>query len=123
MIATNELITLKCNKRQILEPMTILLSSYAPHITEELWSLLGNDTTIFDTSFPILDESYLKEDNYEYPVSVNGKMRVKISFPVDMNPSEIEKLVLANEAIIKWTEGKTPKKVIIIPKKIVNVVI
>ncbi|RED95574.1 leucine--tRNA ligase [Marinoscillum furvescens] len=123
MIAVNELQSLKCNKRAILEPMTIALASFAPHQAEELWSLLGHESTIFDAEFPAFDESHLKEDSFEYPIMVNGKMRAKVQMAADLSKEEIEATALANENVQKWTEGKTPKKVIVVPKKIVNVVV
>lgn len=123
MIATNELSTLKCNKREILEPMTILLSSFAPHVSEELWVLMENKGSAVDATFPELDETYLKEDSTEYPVSINGKMRVKVSFAAGTSKEEVEKGALANEVVQKWLDGKVPKKVIVVPNKIVNVVV
>lgn len=123
MICSNELNSLKCNKKEILEPLVIALSPYAPHIAEELWNKLGNRESITKASFPEYDEQYLVESSHEYPVSVNGKMRAKMSFPLDMPKENIEKEVLASEAIQKWLDGKSPKKVIVVPKKIVNVVI
>ncbi|MEQ9404123.1 MAG: leucine--tRNA ligase [Cyclobacteriaceae bacterium] len=123
MIAVNELNALKCNKRMILEPLTILLSPFAPHMAQELWELCGNDSMVVDATYPLLDESFLQEDSIEYPVSINGKMRVKISFSVDAKSDEIEKAVLENEVVQKWLEGKAPRKVIVVPKRIVNVVI
>ena len=123
MICVNELMALKTNKRKILEPLTLIVSPYAPHICEEIWSKLGHRESISYESFPQYEEKYIVEDAHEYPVSVNGKMRVKMTFALDTPVAEIEKEVLASEVIQKWTEGKTPKKVIIIPKKIVNVVV
>lgn len=123
MIAVNELSSIKCNKKVILEPLSILLSPFAPHITEEVWSLLGNTGSINDATYPELNERYLTEDAYEYPVSVNGKMRVKISFPTNASKEEIEAGALAHEVIQKWLDGKSPKKVIVVPNKIVNIVI
>jgi len=123
MICVNELTSLKCNKAQILSDLIITISPYAPHIAEELWHKLGNVTSITEATFPKYDESYLVESEHEYPVSVNGKMRAKMSFPLDMPKEDIQKQVLASESIQKWLEGKEPKKVIIVPKKIVNVVI
>ena len=123
MICLNELMALKCNKRAILEQLIVIIAPYAPHIAEELWHKLGNDTSITKASYPRYDETYLTEDEYEYPVSVNGKMRVKMSFPVDMPKEDIEKQVLASEALQKWLEGKDPKKIIVVPKRIVNVVV
>ena len=123
MICVNELMALKCNKQQILEPLTLIVSPYAPHICEELWAKLGHNESISHASFPTYDEKYIQEDAHEYPVSVNGKMRAKMKFALDMPKEDIEKKVLASEVIQKWTEGKTPKKVIIVPKKIVNIVV
>lgn len=122
MICVNELVALKCNKRSILEPLTIALSPLAPHITEELWSLLGHTDSIVHATYPTWDEKYLVESNHEYPISINGKMRAKITLPADMSATEVEQQVLANEVVQKWLEGKTPKKIIVIPMKIVNVV-
>ncbi|MEQ8925005.1 MAG: class I tRNA ligase family protein, partial [Fulvivirga sp.] len=123
MICTNELTSLKCNKFKILEPLVIALSPYAPHIAEELWSKLGHVESVTKATFPEYDEKYLVESEHEYPVSVNGKMRAKMSFPLDMPKEDIEKQVLASEIIQKWLEGKDPKKVIVVPNKIVNVVV
>ncbi|ELR69226.1 Leucyl-tRNA synthetase [Fulvivirga imtechensis AK7] len=123
MICVNELSALKCNKRSILEQLVVVVSPYAPHIAEELWHKLGYDTTITQAAYPLFDETYLTENQHEYPISVNGKMRAKMSFPTDMPREDIEKQVLASDAIQKWLEGKSPKKVIVVPKKIVNVVV
>ncbi len=123
MIAVNELTSLKCNKRKVLKPLTIVLSPFAPHITEELWHRMGHNTTINDAEFPQYESKYLIEESHEYPVSVNGKMRAKMTFPLDMPKEAIEKQVLAAEVIQKWLAGKNPKKVIVVPKKIVNVVV
>jgi leucyl-tRNA synthetase len=123
MICVNELGTLKTNKRKILEPLAIALASYAPHIAEELWERLGHKDTIFNASFPAYNEEYLKENSFEYPISINGKVRAKMEFALDMPKEDIEKVVMASEAVMKWTEGKAPKKVIIVPGKIVNVVV
>lgn len=123
MICANELSALKCNKRQILEPLVITLSPFAPHMAEELWEKLGHTDTIFNAAFPAYDESYLKENSYEYPISINGKVRTKMEFALDMPKEDIEKMVMASEAVIKWTEGKPPKKIIVVPGRIVNVVV
>jgi leucyl-tRNA synthetase len=123
MICVNELGSLKCNKKKILEDLIISLSPYAPHITEELWSLLGHKESISKAKYPEFKEVYLTEDNFEYPVSINGKMRAKISLPVSLSKEEIEKTILELEVVQKWLEGKTPKQVIVVPKRIVNVVI
>ncbi|SNS68784.1 leucyl-tRNA synthetase [Ekhidna lutea] len=123
MIAVNELSAQKCNKRAILEPLTIILSPFAPHIAEELWHLLGYETSVVDAAYPVFEEKYLVEDSIEYPVSVNGKMRAKISFPADASKEDVEAGALANETIQKWMDGKDPRKVIVVPKKIVNIVV
>ena len=122
MICSNELSSLKCNKRAIIEPLVIALAPFAPHIAEELWSKLGNTDTVFNASFPAYDEQYLKENSFEYPISINGKVRAKMNFALDMPKEDIEKLVLASEVVIKWTEGKAPKKIIVVPGRIVNLV-
>lgn len=123
MICANELSSLKCNKRAILEPLAIVLAPYAPHITEELWEKLGHADSILNASYPAFNEEYLKENAFEYPISINGKVRAKMNFALDMPKEDIEKLVLASEAVQKWSEGKAPKKVIIVPGKIVNIVL
>jgi leucyl-tRNA synthetase len=123
MICANELSAMKCNKRSILEPLVITLSPFAPHVAEELWEKLGHTESIVKAQFPIYNEEYLKENSFEYPISINGKVRTKMEFASDTPKEDIEKLVLASEALAKWTEGKTPKKVIVVPGKIVNVVI
>lgn len=122
MIAVNELVELKCNKREILEPMVIVLSPFAPHIAEELWSLLGHTDSITYASFPEYVEAYTVENNVEYPVSFNGKMRFKISLPKSMAPKEVEAAVLADENCTKWLQGNAVKKVIVVPGKIINIV-
>jgi leucyl-tRNA synthetase len=122
MICVNELATVKSNKRAILEPLLIMLSSYAPHITEELWENIGHKESISFAPFPRFEEKYLIESAFEYPISMNGKVRDKMSFPLDMPTEEIEKAVLANELVQKWLEGATPKKMIVVKGRIVNVV-
>src|SRR5690606_18623800 len=123
MICTNELSALKCNKREVLEPFVLVISPYAPHIAEELWSKLGHKESISHAQYPEYNEAYLTEDAHEYPISINGKVRAKMSFSLEMPKEEIEREVLASENIKKWLEGKAPKKVIIVPKKIVNIVV
>ncbi len=123
MICANELTSLKCNKRTILEPLVIALSPFAPHIAEELWEKLGHSETVLKAAFPAYDEQYLKENAFNYPISINGKVRAQINFALDLSREEIEKQVLASEVVAKWTEGKPPKKVIVVPGKIVNVVV
>ena len=122
MICVNELTALKCNKKAILEPLAIVVSPYAPHIAEELWSLLGHTGSIVEASYPTFNPEYLVENVHEYPVSINGKVRVKLPLSVNLSKEEIEAQALGNEVVQKWLEGKSPKKVIVVPKKIVNIV-
>lgn len=123
MICVNELSALKCNKRAVIEPLVIALSPLAPHIAEELWEKLGHSDSILIASYPQYKEEYLKEDSFNYPISINGKVRTEMNFALDMPREDIEKLVLASEVVKKWTEGKPPKKVIVVPGRIVNVVL
>ncbi|GGF61304.1 leucine--tRNA ligase [Wenyingzhuangia marina] len=122
MIAVNELGALKCTKKEILEPLLILISPYAPHITEELWSKLGNEQSIATAPFPVFEPSHLVESAKEYPVSFNGKMRFKLELPLDLSAKEIENIVMAHEKTQDQLQGRTPKKVIIVPGKIINIV-
>lgn len=123
MICLNELGSLKCNKQEILEQFIILLAPFAPHITEELWHTLGHTSSVCDAKWPEHKEEYLKEDVVTYAISFNGKSRFNIELPADMSKEEVEKTALAHENSAKWMEGKTPKKVIVVPQKIVNIVI
>ncbi|AXY77400.1 leucine--tRNA ligase [Paraflavitalea soli] len=123
MICVNDLSELKCTKKDILQPLLILLTPYAPHVCEELWHLLGNTTTILDATYPTFEPKYLVESNKEYPISVNGKLRTTINIALDAPQEEVEKLVLSNDVIQKWMEGKPHKKVIYVKGKMVNVVI
>ncbi len=123
MICVNELTDLKCNKRKILEPLLILISPYAPHIAEELWLQLGNKETITFQNFPVVNENYLIDDAFNYPISFNGKMRFQIELPTSLTVQEIEKEILSREEVIKQLAGAKPKKIIIVPKKIVNFVV
>lgn len=122
MIAVNELTALSCDKRAILEPLTVLISPYAPHIAEELWEKLGHDSSISKAEFPEFEEKYLVESTKEYPISFNGKMRFTLEIALDLSREEIEKIVLADERTAHYLEGRTAKKVIVVPGKIVNVV-
>ncbi len=123
MIATNELADLNCHKKAILEPLVILLTPYAPHICEEIWSQMGNSGTVLDATFPVFEEKYVKESTKDYPVAINGKTRTEMTLALDASPQEVEALVLANEVVQKWLEGKAPKKVIFVKGKMVNVVV
>jgi leucyl-tRNA synthetase len=123
MVAVNELTDLKCNKRSILEPLVVLVSCHAPHIAEELWEKLGHSTSISEVTWPTWDEAYLKDDEINYPVSFNGKTRFQLLMPADTPKEKIEMAALNHELTIKWLEGKTPKKVIVVPGRIVNIVL
>lgn len=122
MILVNELTDLKSRKRAILEPMLIMLTPYAPHIAEELWHALGNNTSILDASYPVFEEKYVKESSKEYPISINGKLRTTMVISLDATQQEVEKLALENDIVQKWLEGKAPKKIIYVKNKMVNVV-
>jgi len=122
MICVNELQQLKCNHRAILEPLAILVSPYAPHIAEELWSGLGHEGSIATVAFPKFEEKYLVESEKEYPVSFNGKMRFTIKLPLDLTAAQIEEIVMADERTQAQLQGRTPNKVIIVPGKIINLV-
>ncbi|MEM8506942.1 MAG: class I tRNA ligase family protein [Bacteroidota bacterium] len=122
MICVNELTAQKCASKAILEPLTILVSPYAPHIAEELWEKLGHPESIAYVPFPQFEEKYLVESTKEYPISFNGKMRFTLELPLDMDKSAIESAVMAHERTAKYLEGRTPKKVIVVPGKIVNIV-
>ena len=122
MICVNELSAQKCNQRAILEPFTILLSPFAPHIAEELWSLLGHKGSISQVDFPVFDEKFLVESTKNYPISFNGKMRFTRELALDLSAKEIEKIVLADEQTQEQLQGRTPKKVIVVPGKIINIV-
>ena len=123
MICLNELTVLKCNKKAILEKVVVVLSPFAPHICEELWEIMGNNTTICDAEWPEYNEEYLKEDSIKYTISFNGKARFTMDFATDATNADIEAAVLSNENSQKYIDGKPIKKVIIVPKKIVNIVI
>lgn len=124
MICVNELTDLRCNKRAILRDLVIVLSPYAPHICEELWVLLGNEPgSLSYTSYPVFNPHYLIEDEFEYPISFNGKMRLKLNLSLSLEGIEIEQAVLANEDVQRYLDGKTPKKVIVVKGKIVNIVV
>jgi leucyl-tRNA synthetase len=122
MICVNELTDLKCNKQSVLQELLIILSPYAPHIAEELWNKLGNKESITKATFPIFNGEYLVENEFSYPISINGKHRTNLTFSMDLSALEIETAVLANELVQKWLEGKTPKKVVFVKGKIVNLV-
>ena len=122
MICLNELIDQKCKDQQIFTQFVILLSPYAPHISEEIWFKLGFNYSITKSKFPNFNSSYLIEKNIDYPVSFNGKMRFKLQFSAEESKENIEKTVLSNDKTIHYLDGNIPKKVIIVPKKIINIV-
>lgn len=123
MIAVNELTALKCNKRAILEPLAIIIEPYAPHIAEELWKNLGYTESISKVDFPVFEPKYLVENSKEYPISFNGKLRFKLELPLDMSKEDIEAAVLAHEKTQAQLKGRIPKKVIVVPGKIINIVV
>lgn len=123
MIAVNELSDLKCSKKEILEQLLIMLTPYAPHVSEELWSLLGNSGSVLDASFPKFEEKYVKESAKAYPVAINGKTRTEITLALDITQQEVEAIVLKDEVVLKWLDGKQPKKVIYVKNKMINLVV
>lgn len=123
MICVNELSDLKCNKRAVLEPLTILISAYAPHLAEELWQLAGHHESVVKQNFPLCDPKHLVENSFVYPVSFNGKTRFKLELPADMPVADIEKAVLASDETKKYSEGKQIRKVIVVPQRIINIVV
>jgi leucyl-tRNA synthetase len=123
MVCVNELQDAKCNKRDILEPLCILVAPYAPHIAEELWKLCGHQESITFAQWPVFNPEYLVENEFNYPVSFNGKVRFNLNFALDKDTASIEKELLENEQTIKYLEGKTPKKIIVVKGRIINVVV
>ena len=127
MIAVNELHELKCHKREILEPLLITLAPYAPHITEELFHQLSAGTKsgqfILNSAFPAFDPKWLVESSKNYPVAINGKTRTELSIGLDASQEQVEALILSNETVRKWLDGKAPKKIIYIKNKMINVVV
>jgi len=123
MICVNELTDLRCRKRAILEPLTILISPFAPHMAEELWSVLGHQESVTTQPYPEYDENLLQENSYEYPVSFYGKLRFKMVLPLDMTAKEMETQVLSDPNAARWLEGVSVRKIVIVPGKIINVVV
>ncbi len=123
MICVNELADMKCNKKEVLEKLLILLTPYAPHIAAELWSQLGNEGSVLDATYPTFNPALLVESTKDYPVSINGKLRTNMELALDLDQTAVEALVLQNEIVQKWLEGKAPKKIIFVKNKMINVVI
>jgi len=123
MIAVNELTDLKTHKREILEPLLILLAPYAPHVAEELYHLLGNRQSILDAPYPAFEARYIAESSKAYPVAINGKTRTELTISLEATQQQVEQLVLDNDVVKKWLEGKPPKKVIYVKNKMINVVV
>ena len=123
MVCVNELTDLKCHKKEILEPLLILLAPYAPHIAEELFHQLGNTTSVIDAHYPKLETKYLVESEIEYPVSINGKMRTTITLPLDVQREEAEKIALDNDVVKKWVDDKPVKKIIFVKGRMINIVV
>ena len=123
MICVNELARLSCNKKEILEPLLVLLTPFAPHISEELWQSLGHTNTILDAAYPVLNESYLVENSFTYPVAINGKTRTEVEFALDADTSYIQETVLKDATVLKWMEDKPLKKFIYVKGKMINVVV
>lgn len=123
MICVNELTSLKCSKKAILKELITLLAPFAPFVSEELWSALGNTTSVCDAQWPTFNEEYLAEDSFKYGVAFNGKVRFELDFSADAVQADVEKAVLSHELAQKWLDGKTPKKVVFVPKKMINVVL
>lgn len=123
MVAVNEFIELKCTKREIIEPFVILMSCHAPHLSEELWERLGNKNSISDVPWPSYNPDFLKDDSVKYPISFNGKTRFQIELDAKLNKDEVEKAVMENDQTAHWLEGKSPRKIIVVPGRIVNIVV
>ena len=123
MIAVNELTDLKCSKKSILENILVLLTPYAPHVAEELWRQLGNTNTILDAAYPVFEEKFIAESSKSYPVAINGKTRTEINIALDATQQQVEEIILADDIVLKWLEGKQPKKIIYVKNRMINVVI
>jgi len=123
MIGVNELNDLKCHKKEVLEKLLVVLTPYAPHVSEELWHLIGNEGTILDAPYPKIEEKYLLESAKNYPIAINGKTRTELNIALDATQQQVEELILADEVVKKWLDGKPPKKVIYVKNKMINVVI
>ncbi|MDX2046537.1 MAG: class I tRNA ligase family protein, partial [Chitinophagaceae bacterium] len=114
---------LKCHKKEILEQLLILLAPYAPHVSEELWQQLGNNGSVLDATYPVFNAKHVAESSKEYPISVNGRVRTQLNISVDASQQDVEEMVLSNDVVKKWMEGKPHKKIIYVKNKMVNVVV
>jgi leucyl-tRNA synthetase len=123
MIGVNELTDLRCHKKEVLEKLLVILTPYAPHVSEELWQLLGNEGSVLDAAYPVVEEKYLVESTKNYPIAINGKTRTELNIALDATQQQVEELVLADDLVKKWLEGKAPKKVIYVKHKMINVVV
>jgi leucyl-tRNA synthetase len=123
MIGINELTDLKCHSKDLLSKLLIVIAPYAPHLAEELWAAIGEDGSVLDAQYPVIEEKYLVETTKEYPVAVNGKTRTTLNIDLSATQADVESIVLADPLVIKWLEGKTPKKIIFVKGKMINVVI
>jgi leucyl-tRNA synthetase len=123
MVCVNELQEAKCYKKEVLSQVLILLTPYAPHISEELWQLLGNESSILDASYPIYNPALLVESEKDYPVSINGKLRTNLMLPSEMEQLEAEEILFSNEVVKKWLDGKPVKKVVFVKGKMINIVV
>jgi leucyl-tRNA synthetase len=123
MICVNELSAAKCRSRDVLEALAVILCPFAPHLSEELWARFGHESSAVEAPWPIADQRYLIEDTKLYPIAINGKTRTELSFPLIAEQGEIEKGVLADETVQKWLEGKSPKKVVYVKGRMINVVV
>jgi leucyl-tRNA synthetase len=123
MIGVNDLTDLKCHKKEVLEKLLIAITPYAPHVAEELWHLLGNAGSILDAAYPVIENKYLVETSKAYPVAINGKTRAELTLALDATQEQVEALVLQDATVLKWLEGKAPKKIIYVKNKMINVVV
>jgi leucyl-tRNA synthetase len=123
MVGVNELADLKCHSKEVLEQILILLAPYAPHIAEELWTALGNTTSVIDAAFPVFEAKYVTESSKDYPISINGKVRANITIALDADEATVHEIVLTNETVKKWLEGNAPKKIVFVKGRMINVVL
>jgi leucyl-tRNA synthetase len=123
MIGVNELTDLKCHSKEVLEKFLVVLSPYAPHICEELWHAIGNVGSVLDAAFPTIEEKYLVETSKEYPIAINGKTRTTIMLDINLTQADVEGMVMQDPVVVKWLEGKAPKKIIYVKNKMINVVL